>query len=340
MIYLISPSNYFLTPYLDNYIKIIKNNDLDYRLIYWDRLNVNEDVENSIIYSDDIRSISKSRTDYLRYLIFIKRNLKLKKEDKLILFSIQMIPLLFMFSTKSYIIDIRDYHKLSSLKIIQNKIKKAKMLVISSPKFKEFINNTNILLNHNFNMNAEVEKDIKTYSTQLNISTIGAIRDLQENINLIEIFKNDKNFKLSFNGEGGSSEDLKKYCAKMDILNVEFTGRYDKEEEETLYKNSHFISLVRNNDIYNNQIALPNRLYKAAKYNIPIVTNAGSLLADIVDKYNIGVIIDDKMDNITIKRKIKEFNRGNLMLNQKMFLKEIIEDNNLYKKSIKKFLEN
>src|SRR5690606_8660074 len=126
------------------------------------------------------------------------------------------------------------------------------------------------------------------------ISCIGAIRDFEANSELIYSLKNDNRFLVKFHGTGISESDLKRFAHNHGVSNVEFTGHYKKASEIKLYRASSFINLLRNSNSYNDRVALPNRLYNSAMYRVPILCYEGTLLAEYVKKYNLGVCISSK----------------------------------------------
>src|SRR5699024_4259863 len=140
-----------------NYTNILDVENIEYRLVYWNRLDKNEGVENSIEFKDQKNQFNRNLFDYLKYYIFLKKYFKqnVNRTDKVIFFSPQIIPAA-LFIKNEFLIDIRDYHKFINIKLIKNLVRRAKMIIVSSEKFKEFVNHKNILINHNFNLSPEI----------------------------------------------------------------------------------------------------------------------------------------------------------------------------------------
>lgn len=340
MIYLICPSNYFLMPYVSIYVDQINKMKIDYKIIYWDRIHKYEEVPNSIVYRDEFENFNRGIKQYIKYYLFIRKNIR-KGAKKIIIFSPQLIPSIF-FLKRSFIIDIRDYHKIMDKKIIKNKMKNAEFITVSSKKYMELLPDVRCFVNHNFNANTEILKSKnKLVNTKIVISNIGAIRDFEANKNLIYNFANNEGYTIKFHGNGPDKVSLENYVQKNNINNVEFTGEYISSEENQLYSESDVINLVRDNTELNNRIALPNRLYKACKYNKPIITTEGTYLSEIVKEFDLGITVSSNIiNNYQIQKLQTLLNDKNLESRQKDFLVKVVFENNDFLNELKKFLED
>lgn len=148
-------SNLRYMPYFNVYESFLKENRIDFDLIYWDRKNMNEKSNNNtIVYrkemSDDSDKIWKLKQMY-GFFKFCEKVIKEKKYDFLIILT--TLPALFLskFLKKKYkdrfILDIRDYtyEKYSFYKKMLGKVVHvSKMTVISSPSFFEFFTTSGI----------------------------------------------------------------------------------------------------------------------------------------------------------------------------------------------------
>ena len=331
---LIVDSSLEFCPYVKNYIEILDSCELD--IIEWNRLKLTLDRKNTYIYEDSTASHQKNLIQYIKYSMFVKKVIKNKKYDCIIVFGIQM-----SFFTKNiiksveYIIDIRDYHSIAKLPCTNKVLMKSSALIVSSPGYKRFLpEHSNVLINHNYNGDILINKGISKIEMPKTVilSAIGANRDLEENIKMIKNIGNDQRIKLHFNGKSIINDKIQEYCSENQIDNCFFTGFYDKKEEPELYSKSDIINSIRDNSNFNNSVALPNKLYNAAFFRKPILTNSGSYLAELITKYKIGLIVDDysNITNIILdylnNLDVDEFNR-----NCELFLTDIEIENNLFK---------
>lgn len=332
---LICPSNMLYMPYVENYEIILKENNLDYDIINWDRFNM-EDENNPFKYKDKKIGHRRNFFDYYKYKKFIIKHLNMVKYDKVIVFGIQITfflkKILQKKFTGNYIIDIRDYNPIINYFNISKVINNSSFTVLSSPGYKEWLPNTDkYIINHNTKMKSLDElksPELPFNKEKINIAYIGAIRDYQVNIDFIDSLKNSNLVDIFFHGEGNINKDIKKYLDSNNIQNVYLTGRYEKKDERKLYDNNDFINVLRYNERINNKTALPNRLYNAAIYGKPMIAFTGNYLAKIIADYELGLILDSFNDTEDkIKNYLKDFDKKEYEEKRHVFFEKVIEDN-------------
>ena len=164
---LILASNTCYAPHMFHYIKILKENNIDFDIIIWNKDNL---IENECISYDKKIDNTKSRffkiKDYVSYSKFVIAVLKSSKYDKIIVFTIFLALILYPFLKKKYknlfIFDIRDYSPILKMfkNIINPVIKISYATVISSPGFKNWLpKNQNYLISHNYQFYEELLND-------------------------------------------------------------------------------------------------------------------------------------------------------------------------------------
>lgn len=343
---LICPSNLIYMPYVRNYEKILQEVDVNYDIINWDRFNI-EDQDNINIYKDLKVGHQRNFFDYYKYNKFLIKTLKSTQYDKIIVFGLQLTfflkKLLIKEYKKKYIIDIRDYNRIIKFFNIQKIINNSSFCVISSPGYKNWLPiNGEYITNHNTSIDSldEVHKvNPFIQNDKINIAYIGAIRDYQINIDFINSLKNNNQFNLNFHGEGTINNDIQKYIDTNNINNVFLTGRYQREEEEGYYVKNDLINVLRNNDGINNKTALPNRLYNSIMYGKPILAYKGTYLAELIDQFNLGMVINSFYD---IDSKIidffNSFNPSEFEKSRQIFLNNVIKENQQFKDMLLHFV--
>ncbi|MCR1849918.1 hypothetical protein NSA42_11560 [Paeniclostridium sordellii] len=343
---LICPSNIIYMPYVNNYKKILEEYNVCYDIINWDRFNI-ENLNKGYTYKDSKIGHKRNFTDYLKYKKFIEQKLYTQKYDKIIIFGIQLSyflksTLLRKFKDK-YIVDIRDFNKIIKFFKFKKLLQNSSYVVISSHGYREWLpRSEKIIINHNMAKNTleniEYSKRIFEKDT-LNIACIGAIRDYEINVNLINSLKNNEKFKVCFYGEGVINGDIEEYSKMKNIKNVELTGRYEPKEERSLYMKSDLINVLRYNDGINNKTALPNRLYNSAVYGIPMIAFKGTELSKYIEKYNLGLVLES-FDEIEyqINKYVKEFEVEKYNRLRMGFLEEVIKENSIFEEKIKNFI--
>lgn len=344
---LICPSNLLYMPYVANYISILKKNGIDYTVINWDRFQI-ENNKNEFVYSDNKSGHKRYFLDYLIYRKFILKILKHHKFDKVIVFGLQLAFFLGRFLQKNfkdnYVVDIRDHNRIVDVFYMDKIIKNSALVVISSPGYKKFLPpNKEYIINHNTNIETIGKTRDNHFCMKgdtIKIGTIGALRDTNANVSLINTLKNNSNFELRFHGEGVITSALQEFIKVNSITNVLISGRFETEEEEILYKNCDFISVIYFNDRINNETFLPNRLYNAAKLRRPLIAIDGNYLSEQIKKYKIGVVIEslEQLEDGVLEF-IGSFDPIEYENGIQAFLKMVVYENECFKKRLLQFCE-
>lgn len=341
---LICPSNMLYMPYVDNYEVILKANEINYTIVNWDRFSIEKESE--FIYRDKKIGHQRNYFDYYKYYRFVLKILKNNRFDKVIVFGLQMAYFLNKYLIKNYkgnyIIDIRDYNKIIKIFNPAKIIKNSAVTVISSPGYKQWLpESKKYMVNHNIqliDLNELHEPHIINKTSKINISFIGAIRDMKINIDLINSLANNDYIDLYYHGEGDINKKLLQHLLNNNINNVKFTGRYVREDEENLYMQSDFINILRYNDSINNYTALPNRLYKSAFYGKPVIAFEETYLANITKEHNLGLVlkslenIKEDIESYLANFNIKEYDKG-----REAFIEKVIEENKCFKGTLESF---
>ena len=244
---------------------------------------------------------------------------------------------------KKYILDIRDYNISFKWSYFLKKIVSNSLLtVISSGGFKEWLpNDYEYLIDHNviiqnerFNIGEANEKNIK-------IVNCGIIRSLNENLYLIKELKNETEIELEYHGESSISRILEKYVKENNIKNCKFYGYYKKKDENIFLLKSTFINIMQTNDFLS-KYALPNRFYKAIILKKPIIATSDNYVGNLVEKYNLGIVINKLLITEGLEKELKEFmikfNIDDFSKNCDKLYKIILEEKNNFEQRISECL--
>lgn len=302
---LIIPGSIWYAPYVRIYTRILDEQKVEYSIISWNREG--DDKPEGIQYNVSSASGHGSAgfKAYRGYVKFIKRNIRKEGFDRIIVFGPQMTCLLstfllFQFRGR-YMIDYRDLsieQKPGFKQLFSVMLKHSKLNVISSPGFKRCLPKRDYYLSHNFDVNAvkdalsaglegafEVENGIE-------VLTIGAIRDLSSNIEVVKALGNKDGVKVSFVGKGDAASMIENYCNENGIKNVSFTGFYQKQEEPGYVKRSTFLNIFYPR-IITHDTALSNRFYNSLIYKRPMIVTKGTTQGDYADKYQVGLAVEN-----------------------------------------------
>ncbi|MEG0701191.1 MAG: capsular biosynthesis protein, partial [Muribaculaceae bacterium] len=173
---------------------------------------------------------------------------------------------------------------------------------------------------------------------KIEILTIGAIRDYAQNKEIVNALKNKSPYHMTFVGSGDAAALLDDYVAQDGIINVYFSGYYEKKDEEKFILNSDFINIYYPN-IASHISALSNRFYNSLLYKRPMIVLSTSIQGEYVNKYGLGISIDncDQL-NARINDYILHFNYTEFEQNANLLLGEFRNDYVIFKQNLIEFL--
>lgn len=348
---IVTTRNIFDAPCLDKYKNLITE---DFDIIYWDRCDISEDcgAVNYYKFNGKANSDASKMTKmflYFKFLIFAKKILKKNDYKKLIVFPSQTAWLILNELKgrykKKYIFDIRDYagenNKLIN-KMTATAVENSSVCSITSEAYKSFLPEGEYVVSHNI-QNIE-QTLIDEYRLRnrgdgpIVLSFIGSVRFIEQQKRLIRLFGNDERFEIRYIGRG--SEQLADFCEKGNYKNVRLIGRFDRSQLGMFYSESDMaINVYGNNDPYLDY-ALSNKLYSAAMMGMPILVSPKTYMAEITEKYNMGIAVD--LDDCNAPEKVykyfKEIDEKTLFLNCEEFLAQVKKDEEKYTETILKDL--
>ena len=351
---IVTTRNIFDAPCLAKYQSLI---DCPFDIIYWDRCGVTENcgAENYFRFHKEIPmnagKLQKLKA-YFQFSRFVNRILAKSNYSRLIVFPTQMGWLIQKKLSKRYkgryIFDIRDYagenNPLIS-RMTKKVISNAGLCSITSPAYKKFLPKGEYLVSHNVQPIAGelVERyraRVRDVKNPIVLSFIGTVRFIEQQKKLIKLFKNDMRFHLKYIGRG--SEQLDEFCKSEQVSNVTLIGRFDRERLPEFYMDTDMaINVYGNHDPYLDY-ALSNKLYSAATMGMPILVSPGTYMAELVEKYGIGIAVHD--DSNETPDVVYSF-CNNLISSQLFercdsFMKKVSEQENKYSNDVVNFLKN
>lgn len=303
---LVCGASFKSAPYLSYYTDFFSKEQIPFDLIFWNR---NSDdysklPDNYIIYNKP-SSLYKNQIlklfDVFSFVKFAKKQIKANNYSGIIVFGI-ITPLLLVggLSKKKtpYIIDVRDYSSFLKNIIIERWFKKiiegSQSTYISSQGFRCWLpvcNKYSVFHNCAFDYFDNYSTVSTKFRHPIKILTIGQIRDYRPNTMLLSALANNNNFYCVFSGKGSQSLNIEEYAKNNKINNFIYTGAYEKEDEGAIAESSDIINSVFLHDV-NSDSLLTNRLYLAIKHRKPLIVSNGCFQAEIVRKYDLGVVID------------------------------------------------
>lgn len=348
---LILPNNVWFCPYVSIYTDVLKADGVSYDIISWNRDGKKEDAVqyNYVLKS---RNTLMLLWAYKKFSSFIKKTIKKKKYDLLIIFTPQVGIFLYKFLRKEfkgkYIFDYRDLSieqklifKFPFLKVLQNSFAN----VISSPGFIRFLpKEFNYFLSHNFNvyevrrtLNSNIEVMLK--ENPIDVLTIGGIRDYESNVQIIENLANVDGFIVRFIGKGPSAGALQKRSEELKATNLIFEGYYPKSKEKEYVKDATFLNIFYPRKP-SHDAAISNRFYNSLIFRKPMITTKNTIQGDYTEKYNVGIAISD-CGNLScdLKNYIASMDVDRFCENCDTLLKDFLKDYEAWKNMLQDFLK-
>lgn len=305
---LLLPLNISVAPYLKIYTKVLDQlENVEYDIIYCDKRGNKEPAKYrfSLKTKDNVSKLQKLVYYFLysRYLLHV---LKKEKYDKLIVFGPQIAIFIQSYLCKYYKGRfIMDYRDLSIDRIFKKRYKKildaSALNVISSPGFKEYLPKKDFILSHNFDIDivenaiADVRNEpyeLTKKDGKYHVMTIGGIRHVEQNCEIIKALANNGKFQITFAGWGFGVPALQKFVEENNIKNVEFTGFYDKKNEPEIIAQASFLNIYYSLDP-NPRTAISNRFYNSLIYRKPMITTIGTIQGKYAHDYGVGLAVND-----------------------------------------------
>lgn len=346
---LILASNTCYAPHIYHYIRILKEENIDFDIFIWNKDNISEE---SCISYNEFSDLKKSRlsrvTSYFRYSKFLRNILNKNEYERVVVFTIFLAVLLYPYLRnklkKNYFFDIRDYSPILKYLpwIIRPVIVDSFKTTISSPGFLKWLPKLKIYeLSHNHRFESDFNSSSFVYESEFKhiILTIGFLRDFETNKMVINSFANNKNFTIKFVGRGLAYEPLLEYVEENQIQNAIFTGAYEKKDEINYLQKATLINILLGDDL-NSKTLMTNRFYLAINNAIPVMVSGNSTQAEYVQKYNLGIVINkDKVISEMVSTYLDQFDRAKFIKGCGDFLLDITTDQKKFEMSFKQFIK-
>lgn len=346
-----------IVPYVENYISIFEKKNIEYECVFWDRYSNAKTNKKDNIYTLHIKCEPGCKKFFkiipmLKFKFAVEELIKIEKYTHLVILGTQPAILLHRTLTEKfkerYIFDFRDYtyEKFNFYKrIVHLLIDNSKFTSISSKGFLRFLlPSKKIILSHNIIYSNSYDVSIRngildTSKDILNIGFVGGIRYFEVNKTLICKLKNSKNFRLLYVGKPNIDCDLNTFCLEHKVKNVVFKGEFKNFDKYKIYEEIDFINSLYGNENLEVTTALPNRLYDSLIYKKPIIASKGTYLGELVESYNIGLVLNVFEDDIETRiiEYINNLDVDLLETNMKKLLTIVIKEQDEYLEMIEKF---
>jgi hypothetical protein len=300
----VMPSAKVFAPYYQYYKNVFDElPSVQVKCLVWNRTNIGQNEGDDIAYNENASYLDggfKKIISFYRYSRFVVDHLDKSSYDLIVVFTLAA-GLFLQKKLKTsyrnrYILDIRDYSPVLRVVSIKSLIKSSVLTVISSEGFKKWLP-----LEHRYLLCHNVNKRLLSIAidgmrsngivNKVKILCIGIIRDVNINMQFIQMLSGSKEIEIHYCGWSLEVEHLKKRIANK-IHNVFFSGYYSKSEEISIVMQCDMINIVQSQTIAEFSL-MSNRFYLGIICGKPMIVSKGSLHAMYVDKYNLGMVIDN-----------------------------------------------
>lgn len=335
--------------------KYLTEKGYEVEILCWDRLckyadKLDEIVDNIKIKRFEISSKPgtgmKQIIPYFKFLINVRKYLKDKEYKYLHCHDLDGMIIgttIKNRKSKKLIFDMHEfyesgrYSKISGLvrKIVNNMQNKAYKII--------YVNQQQLLNMNERNKNKLIylpnypEKgnfiNLKhTDSNKLRITYAGYIRHPIPIKNLVKAVGNNDDFEIFIHGMGDAYDEIKEL--ENTNRNLQVTGKYNHNEIVDFYSNTDLMYIVYNKGNKNDETALPTKFFEAIICKIPVIVSEKSLLEEMVNKYDIGFVVDGT-DKDSIENVLKKISQNKEIISKKIGNIEKIPEQFVWEEVIK-----
>lgn len=342
--------------YLYKYVELLDSMKCDYDVIYWNRNLSDYSIQCSGSFisfdekMDSFKHLIWKTTGYIRFSRFVHIIIKKNQYDKLILFTtptaVSVLDLCFGKYKGKYLFDYRDLTKeyfKPYMKLVQKVACLAEVFVTSSPGYLQNFELEKIkkwVLCHNTYKDISYKKTLKLSTERpILISYWGAVRQVEYNKKVCELFGNDKRFKFVYHGEGAYDE-LSQFCKEKGIENIHFTGRYLLKEIEKFAAETDILFNAYDTDFVTTP-SLAVKVYDSMVYQLPLIVSKDTYMESYLQDYE--HVFSFSLNNKSVLDELFEWytnlDKDKTIHSFEKLHSKISEDEMIFKKSLEGFVD-
>ena len=347
----------YATPYLDKYERMLQHSNEFYEVVFWNREakysgKAYRKIGHEIQVDYPCLNGSRKLLSFLGWARRIRKVINERGYSHLIVLSTVPAVLLFDVLVKQYknkyIFDIRDYTFEKFVlfkKLVMALIAGSSLTAISSKGYMKWLDESpKIMVNHNITIsynNGFTAPDF-TSTRPVRFSFVGNVRlDTQTRAMLLSLGHSTK-IEQHYYGRVLDVCDIRSLIDEYQLVNVKLHGPFDVSEKESIYADTDLINTVYANaekeeDIpLGDSTPLPNRLYDALVFYRPLVSSRGTFLAELSERYHLGVSVNgfDKNIEDEILEYVHSFNREEFMSGCDTLREIVTEEEQRFKEKV------
>lgn len=343
-----------MSPFANKYISILEQKSIPYEIIEWDRSGKKSSGSSKIYtFSEHTQryvALASKAMPFLHFRKFVKKIVKQRKYDKLVILTTQTAVILFdlLLSKKyknKYFFDYRDtsYEYIGLYKRFINKlILNSSETCISSYGFKKYLTDKkDLIIAHNFQDKYYDSRTLKCSGHESDkpiiMGYVGYLREYEYLIKFVDAFGSDKRFEFHIHGSGDCVNRLTDYAKKYD--NVKIFGAYKEEDKMNIVDS---FDMICYNYPYSfvNYPAVANKFYDGLIRKKPMFANLDTFSGELIKNYGLGISLKENESDISEKlyNYYMNFNRQEFEKNCEDFLLKVKNEDKIYVEKINEFL--
>ena len=348
-------------PYMNFYLDSIKDENVQFELIYWDRdgkpdAELHRRISRAYKFEAHLEEqlpFKKKLKYFTKYRMFALEVLKHNSYDKIMVLhttpGLTLMDYLIRKYKGRYLLDFRDvsyeyipvYRKLVGI-LSRN----SSMTFVSSNAFRKFLpSEQNVYTIHNYledSLNYKmIRKKEKRKRKVLRISYWGLVRQVDVNKKIMDALGNDSRFELHYYGRmQQDGRDMEQYAYERKYGNIYFHGAYMPTDR---YRFAEYTDIIHNiyDCGYTMGNAMGNKYYDGIIFGIPQICTEGSYMGDVVSTQKVGTVIslEDKAIADKLWKYYQSINWNEFEMNCTGVLNSVLSEQQMVKKKLLEFVE-
>lgn len=338
------------------YTQLMKQNGIEYDIIYMDKYDEEEHFEcaHRYRYVNKIEKNWPSIVKMVKYMMFLPYAAKILNANQYDFVIVWNDVAIFMFADYlsrkypgKYCLNVRDnmwYDKTVLSKRYEKVFKNAAFSTISSRGYLDFLpKGVSYLPIHSLNLavleGMKRHNGLRKEGEPIRIGFIGYVRFFERNKKMLDVFANDPRFELHYYGTKASV--LQEYAEEKNIRNTVFHDSFPVEDTKIYLEKIDIINNLYGNETINLQKAISIKFFHALYSRVPILvcdhTYVGQLAQDVGIGYEVTEINEQMKEDLYKWYRSLDFHV--MAQHCDGYLEQVINENKLFEKRMLEYLK-
>lgn len=347
-------------PYMNFYLDTLKDENMQFELIYWDRDGkLDAEIPKRISKTHKFEAHLEEQLPFKRklkyfakYRKFALKILRQNTYDRIIVLhttpGLTLLDYLVRKYKGRYLLDFRDvsYEYIPIYrKLVGILSKKSAVTFVSSNAFRKFLpTEEKVFTIHNYledSLNHKmIRKDYPRERKVIRVSYWGLVRQVNINKKIINALGNDSRFELHYYGRmQQDGREMEKYANEKVYKNVFFHGAYMPKNRYDFACNTDIIHNIYDCG-HTTGNAMGNKYYDSIIFGIPQICTKGSHMGNVIADKKVGVVISPDDDQIADKlwEYYQQIDWTEFEINCKKALEDVLKEQQITKNKLEEFV--